>query len=187
MIVKWCCSPKPMHIGIGAKLMSLSLCAISEAENSKLTRKSLAEILPHAGDVLCGQGDDGTTVYSFALAHIVELLNTIVTATPFKNAVFSVDTINAEKVSGLVLHQNSVVRRSVVKLFTSLIKIGLEETSERHEATFADTTLGAWISGDVLRTLVSNICELVKNISLWLCFMLIIKNVTHQFLLELCW
>ena len=152
-----------MHIGIGAKLMSLSLCAISDTENSTATRKSLAEILPHAGDVLCGQGDDGSTVYSFALAHIVELFNTIVTATPFKNAIFSVASVNAEKVSGLVLHQNSVVRRSVVKLFSSLLKIGIDETSERHETTFAETTLGAWISGDVLRTLVSNICELVKN------------------------
>ncbi len=98
LIVKWCRSPKAMHIGIGAKLMSLSLLAISGADNPKATRKSLAEILPKLGEILLGQGDDGTTVYSFALAHVVELLNTIISSTPFKTEIFSVSTINAEKV-----------------------------------------------------------------------------------------
>ena len=98
LIVKWCRSPKAMHIGIGAKLMSLSLLAISGDDNPKATRKSLAEILPKLGDILLGQGDDGTTVYSFALAHVVELLNTIVSSTPFKTEIFSVSSINAEKV-----------------------------------------------------------------------------------------
>jgi hypothetical protein len=68
-------------------------------------------------------------------------------------------------VSGLVLHQNTVVRRSVVKLFVSLLKIGFEETSERHDTSFADTTLGTWMSGDVMRTLVSNLCELVSCVA----------------------
>ena len=143
--------------------MSLSLCAVSASTDadSKSTRKSLAEILPKMGDVLSGLGDDGTTVYSFALAHVVELLNTIVASTSFKNEIFVVKSIDAEKVSGLVLHQNTVVRRSIVKLFTSLLKIGIDETSTSHDTTFGETTLGAWISGDVLRTLVSNVCELV--------------------------
>ena len=163
--------------------MSLSLCAVAASTDadSKSTRKSLAEILPKMGEVLSGLGDDGTTVYSFALAHVVELLNTIVASTSFKTEIFVVTSIDAEKVSGLVLHQNTVVRRSIVKLFTSLLKIGIDETSTSHDTTFGETTLGAWISGDVLRTLVSNVCELVIFYYSFISVFLPLRNVNMTF------
>jgi len=164
LIIKWCCSPKPMHAGIGSKLMTLSLEAISDADNPKSTRKSLTEILPKLADVLCGQADDGSPVFSFALAHIIELVNIVVTSPTFRNVIFGSGAVDAERVSGLVLHPNTVVRRQTVKLFASIVGVGIDETSERHKTVFADTKIGAWLTGDILRTLVSNICELV---SLW--------------------
>jgi hypothetical protein len=60
-----------------------------------------------------------------------------------------------------------VVRRSVVRLWSALVRVGIDESVQRHKATFAETKLGAWISGDVLRTLVSNLCELVKVLILF--------------------
>jgi hypothetical protein len=150
-----------MHAGIGSKLMSLSLGAIAETDNPKTTRKSLAEILPKLGEILCGQSDDGSALFSFALAHILELLSVVVASPTFRNVVFGAATIDAEKIAGLVLHQNTVVRRLTVKLFSTIINVGIDETSERHKVTFAETKLGAWLTGNILRTLVSNVCELV--------------------------
>jgi hypothetical protein len=66
LIVKWCCSPKPMHAGIGAKLLTLSLAAISDTENPKATRKVLAETLPKLAVLLCGAPGDGSAVHAFA-------------------------------------------------------------------------------------------------------------------------
>ena len=174
-----------MHCGIGSKLMTLSLEAISDADNPKSTRKSLNEILPNVGEVLCGQADDGSPVFSFALAHIIELLNVIVTSPTFRNVVFGSDAIGAEKVSGLVLHPNTVVRRQTVKLFASVVGVGIGETSERHKAAFADTKIGAWLTGDILRTLVSNICELVSRKLVLNCYIYLQNNNQANILLVL--
>lgn len=151
-----------MHIGIGSKLMSLSLVAIPGTENVKTTRKSLTKIIPKLGEILRGQGDDGSAVYSFALAHVVELLNVIIASLTFRDVIFVATSIEAEKVAGLVLHQNIVVRRSVIKFFSSVISVGIDDSSERHKVTFADTKVFKWLTTNVLRTLVSNICELVS-------------------------
>ena len=108
---------------IGSKLMSLSLVAIPGTENVKTTRKSLTKIIPKLGEILRGQGDDGSAVYSFALAHVVELLNVIIASLTFRDVIFVATSIEAERVAGLVLHQNIVVRRSVIKFFSSVISI----------------------------------------------------------------
>lgn len=162
LIVKWCCSTKSMHIGIGAKLMTLSLNAADPSEESKMMRKSLSDVLPNIGALVEGKYDDGSTLYSFALAHSIEMINTVVGSTPYKGQVLASKAINSEKVTGLVLHQNSVVRKSVVKFFQTILQLGLDEISSPHES-FPESTVGRWMSGDVLRTLISNVCELAKT------------------------